>query len=59
MVLIIAVVAKSVYLVSASVGIVMGKIAPAFQNLKLWMIQKISVLKGMVSNYLVFNIYKC
>ena len=49
-VLIIALVAKSVYLVSAPVGIVMGAIAPAFQNLKLWTIQKIKVLKGMLSN---------
>ena len=34
----------------------MGKIAPAFQNLELWTIQKIKVLKGMLSNYLVLII---
>ena len=60
MVLIIALVAKSVYLGSPPVGIVMETIAPTLQNLELWTIQKMKVLKGMTSNYLIFNdMYKC
>ena len=54
-VLIIVLVAKSVYLVVPSVGFVMETIAPAFQNLKLWTIQRRKILKGMPSNYLIFD----
>ena len=51
----IVLIAKTVYLVSPLVGIVMETIAPMFQNLKLWTIQKMKVLKGIPANYLIFN----
>ena len=53
--LIIVLVAKTVYLVSLPVEIVMKTIAPSFQKLKLWTIQKIKVVKGLTSNYLICN----
>ena len=55
MVLIITLVAKSIYLVLPPVGIVMETITPAFQNLKLWTDSEDESLKGMPSNYLIFN----
>ena len=59
-VLIIALVAKSFYLVSPPVRIAMETTAPTFQNLKLWTIQRMKVLKGTPSNYLIFiDMYKC
>ena len=54
-VLIIVLVAKTVYLVSPHVEIVMETIAPMFEKLKLCTIEKMKVLKGIPPNYLIFN----